>query len=339
MENVFARSGAKAINLFHKYLFRTQLALAIFYFVVSAALLGISSEMTRIVFLDRLTRRFNEPVLIIEDGEIQRPPSPETVRKELQDVMLIVNGVLLSLAGVMGYFLAGLTLEPLKKSYEKEQRFLSDASHELRTPLTILRTSLENIEQKVQEKTKSEIKDALEEVDRMHHLIENLLTLSRAQQNLTFSPLSLNTLAHRVIERTKYLSNEKNIELNFKEKTPVLIEGNERVLEQALTNIVQNAIYYNKKGGSVNVEILAKEKHACIVVTDTGIGMTAEQLHHATERFYRAEESRGRAHGGSGLGLAITEQIVTLHHGTMYIESEISKGTKITLTFPIHNAS
>lgn len=338
MANVFARSGAKAINLFRKYLFRTQLALAIFYFLVTAILLGISSEITRIVFIERISHRFEEHQNFAQETEFRRT-TPASVREELQSVMLAVNGMLLTLAGVMGYFLAGFTLEPLKKSYEKEQRFLSDASHELRTPLTILRTSLENLETKAEDHTKKDIKDAIEEVDHMHHLLQNLLVLSRAQQNLPVATISLNTLVKRCIERMQIFAEKEKQILLLKEEGQCSIEGNERVLEQAITNVIENAITYNKPGGNVTIHLSKREKCARIAISDTGIGMTKEEIAHSTERFYRAEESRTRTRGGSGLGLAITQQIIELHGGKLEITSETGKGTVVTLNLPIHKAS
>jgi signal transduction histidine kinase len=338
MANVFARSGAKAINLFHKYLFRTQLALAIFYFLVTAVLLGISSEITRIVFIERISHRFEDHPTIAQETELRRA-TPASVREELQNVMLAVNGILLTLAGIMGYFLAGLTLDPLKKSYEKEQRFLSDASHELRTPLTILRTSLENLETKAEGTTKKDMRDAIEEVDHMHHLLQNLLVLSRAQQNLPITSVSLNALLKHCIERMQIFAEKEKQTLFLKEDGQYSIEGNERVLEQAITNVIENAITYNKPKGNVTIHLFKRDKYACIAISDTGIGMTEEEIAQSTERFYRAEESRTRTHGGSGLGLAITQQIIELHKGKLEITSKIHKGTVVMLNLPIHKAS
>lgn len=338
MANVFARSGEKAISLFHKYLLRTQLTLAVFYFIVTAIMLGISSEITRLVFLDRITHQLEEPAVnsVIKRG----PPNAATVREELQKTMMAVNGVLLTLAGIMGYFLAGITLEPLKKSYEKEQQFLSDASHELRTPLTILRTSLENLQNKTDASLKKEIDESIEEVDRMHQLIQNLLTLSRAEhQTLPMKKVELIPLIANATERMTSLAEKKNQKIIIKNSEDISVLGNTYALEQALTNILENAILYNRPQGTVTISLTKQDDQAHITIEDTGIGMSQEDIAHSTERFYRAEKSRNRAQGGTGIGLSIVEQIVTLHKGSLNIESEPGKGTKITLCFPIHKAS
>lgn len=339
MANVFARSGEKAISLFHKYLLKTQLTLAVFYFIVTAIMLGISGEITHLVFAERITRHWQEPLA----GEEMRrtAPNAKTVRKELQETMLIVNGILLTLAGIMGYFLAGITLDPLKKNYEKEQQFLSDASHELRTPLTILRTSLENLQTKIDPSLKKEVDENIEEVDRMHQLIHNLLTLSRAEnQALPLKKTELLPLITSVIERMRVLAEKKEQHIALDKKIEnIAILGNASALEQALTNIIENAIIYNNPKGTITISLAQYEHQARIVVEDNGIGMHEEDVARSTERFYRAEKSRNRTQGGSGIGLAIVKEIVTFHRGDLSIKSKPGKGTKITLSFPIHKAS
>lgn len=340
MANVFARSGEKAINLFRKHLFRTQITLAIFYFIVAVLMLGISSEMSKAIFVGRIAPHFEERIMI--EGNRRTPAAAAgIVREELRDAMLLTNGVLLTLAGAMGYFLAGLTLEPLKKSYEKEQQFLSDASHELRTPLTILRTSLENLENNVGEKHKTDVKDAIEEVDRMHHLLQNILLISRAER---LTPAHTAVPVHALIEQvvkslTPLAQKEQQSIIVANVDSKEAISGDKQLLERALANVVENAILYNQQHGTVTISAQGTPQEIQIMVTDTGIGMSDEDIALSTERFYRAEKSRARVHGGSGLGLSIVEQIVKPHQGSLAIKSAIGKGTTVTLTLPIHKAS
>jgi two-component system, OmpR family, sensor histidine kinase CiaH len=338
MENVFARSGEKAINLFHKHLLRTQLTLAIFYIVVMAVMLGLSGEITHRVFTERISQKFQE---INEQLPRRELPTAKTVRKELKETMLIVNGILLALAGIMGYLLAGITLEPLKKSYEKEQQFLSNVSHELRTPLTILRTSLENLKTKTGILHTKEIEESIEEVDRMHNLMQNLLTLSRGESHaLEQKKISLNQLAKNTTERMRIFAKKHHQKIILKENSEeMMVEGNEPALEQALTNVIENAIVYNSRQGTVHIGITKKNNRVQVTITDTGIGMSKEDATRSTERFYRAEKSRNRAQGGSGIGLALVNEIVKAHRGNLKIHSEPGKGTTVTLSFPVHKAS
>ncbi len=338
MANVFTQSGEKAISLFRKHLLKTQLTLALFYFIVAAIMLGISGEITRLVFIERVKQQFEQTT---ESAVRRGPPTAAAVRDELRKTTLVVNGALLTLAGITGFFLAGITLEPLKKSYEKEQQFLSDASHELRTPLSILRTSLENLHAKIDHAHKQEIKENIEEVDRMHHLIQNLLTLSRTeQQTLPMKNIPLIPLITGITERMQKIAEKKDQHIITEKNTDdIAILGNSSALEQALTNVMENAILYNHTKGIMTVCIAKNNNYAQITIKDTGIGMSEEDIARSTERFYRGEKSRNRAQGGSGLGLAIVKQIVTLHKGTLTIHSEPEKGTTVILSFPIHKAS
>lgn len=343
MENVFARSGVKAISLFRKHIFRTQLALSIFYFCIVAIILIISSQITRTLFLSRITPRFENRIETSIENKTPRPvkPSAAEVQEDLQNIMLIVNGTFLILAGILGYFLAGLTLAPLHASYEKEQRFLNDASHELRTPLTILRTSLENIKHKGNDAIQTNTHEAIEEVDRMNNLLQNILTLSRAEQYNTKKDIfSCHDLLENVVKRMQPLAEEQTCTIVFTPNNEsVSIVGDKEALERALINLVQNAISYNKPQGTVTLSFEKRKRHVDINVKDTGVGMNTEELTHLTERFYRAEKSRTRSKGGSGLGLAIVEQTIKNHKGTLQFSSTPEKGTTATVSLPIHKAS
>lgn len=343
MENVFARSGVRAISLFRKHIFRTQLALSIFYFCIVAIILIISSQITRTIFISRITPRFEERIEINIENGASRPlkPSAAEVQEDLRNIMLVVNGIFLTLAGVLGYFLAGLTLAPLHASYEKEQRFLNDASHELRTPLTILRTSLENIQHKGGDAIQTNAQEAIEEVDRMNHLLQNILTLSRAEQyNAKTTIISCEEMLSSIVQRMQPLAEKQTCTITLLPNTEnISIMGNKEALERALVNLVQNAITYNKPQGTIVLSCEKKKGNANITVEDSGIGMNTEELTHLTERFYRVEKSRTRSKGGSGLGLAIVEQIIKNHKGILHFASIPEKGTTVTISLPIHKAS
>lgn len=343
MENVFARSGVKAISLFRKHIFRTQLALSIFYFCIVAIILIISSQITRTLFLNRITPRFEDRIETNFENKNPRPvkPSAADVQEDLQNIMFIVNGIFLILAGILGYFLAGLTLAPLHASYEKEQRFLNDASHELRTPLTILRTSLENIKRKGNDAIQTNTQEAIEEVDRMNNLLQNILTLSRAEQyNTKTRSISCEEMLNDIVQRMQPIAEKQSCTIALlPNKENIFIAGDKEALERAFVNLIQNAITYNKPQGNVTISFEKRKNQVSIQIKDTGIGMNTEELTHLTERFYRAEKSRTRSKGGSGLGLAIVEQIIKNHKGTLQFNSTPEKGTTATVSLPIHKAS
>jgi signal transduction histidine kinase len=339
MANVFVRFGERVIALFRNYIFRTQLTLAVFYFCVSAAMLGLSGEITRVVFLERVTPQFEDGVGIVPAKHPRA--SAKTVRKELRETMLVVNGILLTFAGISGYFLAGLTLKPLERSYRKEQQFLNNVSHELRTPLTILRTSLENMQQKEGNELQCAIEESIEEIDRMEHVMRNLLLLSRAEQRaLPMDRVAVSDLVVRVIDRMQIFATRKGQTIVYEgDDKKEMLWGNEYALEQAITNVIENAILYNSLHGTVRVRVQTRKRRVKILIEDTGIGMSQEDVARSTERLYRAEKSRNRAQGGSGIGLSLVDEIVKLHRGTLNIASEVGKGTTVTLSFPVHTTS
>lgn len=335
MENVFVQSGGKAINLLSKHIFRTQLALSFFYFCIVAAILGISSQTTRSIFLHRVNPRFDMRI------ESTHTLSAREIQQDLYEAMLMVNGVLLICAGFIGYFLAGITLKPLQESYQKEQQFLHDASHELRTPLAILRTSLENIERKGDSALQETAKDALEEVDRMHHLLQNILLLSRNERYRAKQQLvSAQEIAEKSIDRMQVLAKQHQCTLNIKKDTEDFsLLGNQEELERMLINVLHNALSYNNPNGNVTLSLKKNRSHGIFIIEDNGIGMSEEEIQHLTQRFYRVEKSRARSTGGSGLGLAIVQQIVENHKGNLSFASTPRKGTTVRIEFPIHNAS
>ncbi len=339
MKNIFAQSGEKTINLFRKHLFQTQITLAIFYFIVAACMLGISGEITRGIFIYRIAQQF-------EEQSIQAPPrrnpmeSPKEIREELREITIIVNSILLTLAGVFGYILAGITLKPIQESYEKEQQFLSNASHELRTPLTILRTSLENLKEKIPQQEKESVEECIEEVDQMTKLLENILTLSRSEEQVQKNePVNLEKIIEEAKGAHAKMALEKNILLDEEEKEHIVMQGNASLIKRAVENVIENAILYNNQGGTVTISLKKQESSAIIIIKDTGIGMSDEERERSTDRLYRAEKSRARAHGGSGLGLSLVKKICEMHGGSLEIQSEPNKGTTVSLSFPIHNAS
>ena len=129
------------------------------------------------------------------------------------------------------------------------------------------------------------------------------------------------------------LANERHISIN-RTSVPSTVRGDHDRIAQVLTNLLSNAIRYNRDGGEVKLGVAAENGHAVITVTDTGIGIAAEELPHIFERFYRADKSRSRPDGGSGLGLSICKTIVDAHGGTITARSELDQGTTIEVRLP-----
>jgi signal transduction histidine kinase len=345
-------SGAKDTSSFNKRFRQSIIKLTIIYAVIIASILFISSSVLFAVFSKRLEQRFRVPV-ITENGTITsgiikidapRPgfPSPDEVRSDLVDLLMLVNGFLLVVAGTLSYKLAEWTMTPLKKTYERERRFLSDASHELRTPLSILKMETENelLNTKLSANEKAKRESNLEEINRMSNLVSDLLTLSRLAENEVAAmrkPVAINLSAviTKSVDRLQKLADEHNVAVTTSLPGEIVtIESDTTLLDTILSNAIKNAIIYNKPEGSVTIYLSHNETSVEIAIADTGIGMSPEDTERIFERFYRTDKSRSRKTGGSGLGLSIVRSAVEALGGSVSLDSEINKGTTLTYTLP-----
>jgi len=327
---------------------KTRIVLTVVYVMILAGILASSSGISRYIFSERLRVRFDESTSEQEISERLPPPGPDmhNIQEDFQSTILMVNGVLLIIAAMLSYGLAGLTLRPIRFAYQRQRQFLGDASHELRTPLTILQTGLESqLRRNKDTKEEKKIKSHLEEVRRMTRLVEDLLQLSYfAERNINIpnkENIELAPLLRETTERFIELATKSDIIIDcfIHADTDVLVLGDKQMLSQAIANVLKNAVCYNKSGGSVKVRLSEVQSQAVIEIEDTGIGMNSEELAHVFDRFYRAEKSRSRGTGGSGLGLSIADAVIRAHRGKIDIESVPNKGTKVVITLPVSHAS
>ncbi|HLO09988.1 MAG TPA: ATP-binding protein, partial [Desulfobacteria bacterium] len=217
--------------------------------------------------------------------------------------------------------------------------FVSNASHELRTPLTNIRGYLEAIQDAVREGAKPEasfVDVALGNALRMERLIDDLLELSRAESGavpLGLEETSLSAFLSRVADPHRSSAKQAGKTLEV-EAGDGAFRADLRKLALAVSNLVDNALKYGKKGGRVTLSGRI-EGDACILeVTDDGPGISPEHLPRIFERFYRVEKGRSRELGGTGLGLSIAKHIVESHGGILRVESRLGVGTRFTIRFP-----
>jgi signal transduction histidine kinase len=227
----------------------------------------------------------------------------------------------------------------VSKVVEKQRRFIADASHELFTPLSVIRTQSEVTLQSPNADTltyKDVTAENIEEVDHMTKIVENLLELSRgefrAREKLA-TPVELSTLLEEVIRRMKILAVDKKIILSLSSNDTGKIIGDATALTHMLINLVQNSIQYTPQGGKVSAGVYGQGKMLQVIIRDTGIGISPEQLPFIFDPFYKVDEARMRRHGGAGLGLAIVKSVVDNHKGKIKVESKINSGTAITVEF------
>lgn len=252
-------------------------------------------------------------------------------------IITVLVGASLSFLG--GYFLSGRSLIPIKKSVERQQEFLADASHELRTPIAVIQTNLEVIKASGDETVDSQMTwmdNAYDEVKRMHHLVEDLMFLARADSGdvvVQREPIDLTYLIKDVTEKMAALAGKKGIHFINKLEEDLIITGDEKQITQLLVILLDNAIKYSNENKPI--QIVGKKNHQGIFVEviDQGTGIPSDEIGRVFHRFYRVDKARSRTEGGTGLGLSIAKWIVDEHHGGIIIESEENQGTKVTLNF------
>lgn len=253
--------------------------------------------------------------------------------------LLFVNGVILGIAGIGGYFLAGKTLQPIELMVEEQKRFVADASHELRTPLTALKTEIEVMLRSKKFKIgefRQLLKSNLQEVDKMKTFTDYLLSLSRYEVNgksLPMEKVHIKTILRQAIERNMSLAKAKKIKLNLAGED-IIILGNEISLIELFSILVNNAIKYSDNEKNIGLSISKERRTVVITVKDEGYGITKEDIPHIFDRFYRADSSRSKiSEDGFGLGLSIAKSIVDAHGGEIKVESQIGLGSTFKTTF------
>jgi heavy metal sensor kinase len=228
----------------------------------------------------------------------------------------------------------------LREAFEQNRRFLADASHELRTPLTALRGELENAvdQARLLPDLQDKVGSALEEVDRLAKIVQTLFAISRldageAQQE--WRRFDLARLAADTAGQMSLLAEDKGISVNCNVEQEAGVEGDRARIKQVVVNLLDNAIKYTPPGGSISLNVRAREGKAVIEVVDTGIGIPAGALPHVFERFFRVDKARSRDIGGAGLGLAIVKSICIAHGGRVEVESAEGRGSRFTVELPL----
>lgn len=230
-------------------------------------------------------------------------------------------------------------LARIDRRYQAQVRFTSDASHELRTPISVIQgyANLLNRWGKDDPQIRQEAIDAIcQEADAMANLVEQLLFLVRGDnetQKVTFEDIDLTALVTAVAKETDLVDDTHLVEAQVAEGVRCVADA--AMIKECLRVLCDNALKYTPEGGSVTIGLKVQEGWAHISVTDTGVGISEEDLPHVFDRFYRAEESRSRSTGGTGLGLAIAAWIAARHAGRIDVTSRPGLGSRFTLVFPL----
>ena len=228
-----------------------------------------------------------------------------------------------------------------RQAEESRRQFTANVSHELRTPLTTICGYAELLSSGM-----ARAQDAgemggriLKEGRRLLSLIEDIIRLSRLDEGVMneSAPVALRALTDHCLEKLRPLARAQDITLTA-EGGEAVVQGDRVLLEEMLTNLIENGVKYNRPGGSVTVSVWEEDGRPHVRVSDTGVGIAPEHQARVFERFYRVDKSRSKQTGGTGLGLSIVKHGAQVHHAEITLESHVGQGTAITLAFPAQKA-
>ncbi|RXY98192.1 two-component system histidine kinase PnpS [Fictibacillus sp. S7] len=246
--------------------------------------------------------------------------------------------VLNSLGKLRGMVLVFHDITELKKLEQMRKDFVANVSHELKTPVTSLKGFAETLLDGADgnpEIRKKFLTIIWKESDRLQHLIQDLLDLSKVEQgfSLNLQKVNLSAIVEEVIVMLETKAKEKEITLKYSVEGDTAIEGDAPRLKQVFINLINNSLNYTPKGGRVTIRLKESSEKVTFSVSDTGIGIQKEEISRIFERFYRVDKARSRNSGGTGLGLAIVKHLIEAHHGRIHVKSKPGEGSTFTLVF------
>lgn len=221
------------------------------------------------------------------------------------------------------------------------QEFVENVSHELKTPMAAIKVLADSLLAQGDapaELYREFLEDIASEIDRENQIITDLLALvkmDKKAQELNIISLNVNDLVELILKRLRPLARKKDVEVVFESMRTVVAEVDEVKMSLIMSNLVENAIKYNKEHGWVKVELDASHQYFTFKVSDSGLGIPEDSLAHIYERFYRVDKSHSREIGGTGLGLAITKNSVLMHRGSITVASVEGEGTTFTVKIPL----
>ena len=228
-------------------------------------------------------------------------------------------------------------MDKVSASFERQKRFSASAAHELKTPLATILVNLDVLnmeEQPAPGRTVQVLAVVRANTERMIRLVDDLFRLSAEKDSGMCEDVPLKEVFREVVEELSPRMEEKQLSVSVSDMAGMKLTGNRVMLTRAMGNLVENAVKYNRQSGSVSISAEMRDEKVWIRISDTGIGISREELMHIFEPFYRVDQSRSRAVGGAGLGLALVKDIVEKHGGEISVESVAGEGTVFLLCFP-----
>lgn len=330
---------------------KARLKLTAWYLVIIFLISGLFS----VAFYHASTReiqRIVERVQMVQEewqGRLRNFPSPPPGAPSLEELqaskqrllmnLVLINGVILVVAGGAAYFLAGKTLTPIKLMVDEQNQFISNSSHELRTPLSTLRAEMEGslLEKHISDKqARKLITSNLEEIGKLQALSNKLLQLAKLHNPISTKHterLSIKEIVESAVKQIKTLANAKQIKLEIALKEG-MVQGDKDSLSELFVILLDNAIKYSSEGSRVNISSRRSQDAVKVLVEDQGVGIPEEDLAYIFDRFFRSDKSRSQT-DGFGLGLSIAKQIVEKHNGTIEVTSKLGQGSTFSVSLPL----
>lgn len=317
-----------------------------FWYVLLAAMLCLAYSV--VVYhlsteeLDEALNRQYHSLVSTNDHDNDNVPPPYTAihdhSKHLLSELVWFNIAVIVGSSAFGYLLARRTLRPIEQAHTAQIRFTAEASHELRTPLAAMRadTEVALMEKGLAVQARRILKTNLQDIERLERLTTNLLDIARYHNGVApkLSVLDFDELTQQAIKQLAHQALHKHITLKST-ILPVQVTGDQRALEQLVIIFIDNAIKYSHADTTVAISLKADAARAVLTITDTGVGIPADDLPHIFEHFYRSHNTSKTEHtSGYGLGLPLAQEILSAHDGQVEIESQENHGTTVTVTLP-----
>ena len=237
--------------------------------------------------------------------------------------------------------------EQLDEAFAMQRRFSASAAHELRTPIAVLRTKLDVFKKKKREQHEyDELVTTMETyIDRLSSIITDLLEFAETSELGETEDVSLDSVVKTVVDDLESVAqnNKINMQVDVQPKAQseaqtFIVKGNTNLLYRALYNLVENAIRYNHKEGSVNITLETEDQECLVTIADTGVGIAPEQRELVFEPFYRVNKSRSREFGGAGIGLSLVKTILKRHGASITVSENTPQGSVFTIRIPLVNS-
>lgn len=266
----------------------------------------------------------------------------ESFSRQLVSTISIVIVALLILLFI-SWYLTKWMLKPVEEAWQAQKRFVADASHELKTPLAVIlaNSQILQADQDVPDDTRRWIDSTADEAQQMSALVNDLLTLARADENtasglgsMPKERLDFSDIVDNIALEFDAVAFERGCMLDSEIEPAIMVQGDTQTLKRLAKILVDNATKYAPSGSTVTLRLVRDQGHAVLSVNNLGTPIDPEDLPHLFERFYRSDKARTRETGGFGLGLAIAQSITESHGGTIAVTSDADHGTTFTVRLP-----